>query len=153
MKPIRNSAKAIIIKNGKLLVTKNRDDWGFFYLLPGGGLEPGENIREALIRECMEEISARVEVKDIMFVRDYIGRNHEFAEWDGDVHQIEYIFECILLNKEELKNGTVPDNAQIGFEWLELNSLGNFRIYPAALKDYLDENGKKIDRVYMGDVN
>ena len=153
MKPIRNSAKAVIIKNGKLLVTKNKDDWGVFYLLPGGGLEPLENLHDALIRECMEEISARVDIKDILFVRDYIGRNHEFAQWDGDVHQIEYMFECSLLNEDELGNGSVPDNAQVGFEWLDLNALGNYRIYPAALKDYLGENGKKVDRIYTGDVN
>lgn len=30
MKPIRNSAKAVIIQEGKLLLTKNQDEQGFF---------------------------------------------------------------------------------------------------------------------------
>jgi len=101
----------------------------------------------------MEEISAKVKIGDILFVRDYIGKNHEFAEWDKDVHQIEYMFECSILNEEELGNGSVPDTAQIGFEWLDISTMGNYRIYPAVLKDYLGENGKKVDKVYMGDVN
>jgi 8-oxo-dGTP pyrophosphatase MutT (NUDIX family) len=153
MKPIRNSAKALIIKDGKLLATKNEDDWGVFYLLPGGGQEAGENLREALARECMEEISARVEIGDILLVREYIGKNHEFAEWDSETHQIEYMFDCVLLNEEELGNGNIPDNAQIGFEWLDLDELHKYRIYPAALKDYLGREGKKTGRVYMGAVN
>lgn len=153
MKPIRNSAKAIIIKNGRLLCTKNKDDWGFFYLLPGGGQEPSENLHEALKRECMEEISARIEIKDILFVRDYIGKNHEFAEWDADMHQVEYMFECSILNEEELKNGSIPDGAQVGFEWLDINILNNYRIYPSLLKEYLGEKGKTVDKIYIGDIN
>lgn len=152
-RPIRNSAKAVIIKDGKLLAQKNKDDWGYFYLLPGGGQEPGESIREALARECMEEISARVEIRDILFVRDYLGKNHEFAEWDEGVHQIEYMFECILLNEEELGNGSIPDQAQVGVEWLDLGNLSKYRIYPSALKEHLGVNGKISDRIYLGDTN
>ncbi|MDF2682566.1 MAG: hydrolase [Brevibacillus sp.] len=42
MKPIRNSAKAVITQNEKILLTKNRDEFGFFYLFPGGGQDHGE---------------------------------------------------------------------------------------------------------------
>lgn len=154
MKPIRNSVKAIIIQEGKLLCTKNRDYLGDFYLLPGGGQEPGENLHEALKRECMEEISARIEIHDILFIREYIGRNHEFAEWDAEMHQIEYMFGCSIISDiAELGNGSVPDNAQIGFEWLEIARLGEYRIYPSVLKDVLCGNGKNTEIVYLGDVN
>jgi ADP-ribose pyrophosphatase YjhB (NUDIX family) len=96
MRHIRNSAKAIIIRDQKILLTKNKDSFGVFYLLPGGGQEPGESIVEALKRECIEEISSEVTPIDIRYVRDYIGKNHEFADFDADVHQIEYMFVCSL---------------------------------------------------------
>jgi NTP pyrophosphohydrolases including oxidative damage repair enzymes len=153
MKPIRNSAKAIIIKDGKLLCTKNKDDWGFFYLLPGGGQEPGETLFEALKRECMEEISAVVEIGDILLIREYIGKHHEFTEWDLDMHQIEFMFECSVSNEIELKNGMIPDGMQIGLEWLKIDNLNDYRIYPSVLKEVLGEYGKKTDVVYLGDVN
>ena len=153
MKEIRNSAKAIIIEGEKILFTKNKDHLGFFYLLPGGGQEREENLTEALKRECMEEITAEISVGDIKFIREYIGKNHEFAEWDSEIHQIEYMFECKLLGNNELKNGIVPDSMQVGLEWIELSRLGEYRIYPSALKGVINEDGTFKDRVYLGDTN
>lgn len=153
MKPIRNSAKAIIISNFQILLTKNEDTFGVFYLLPGGGQEPEENIHEALKRECMEEISSEVLIKDIVFVRDYIGRNHEYAEWDGEMHQIEYMFECELISKNEPASGHIPDNAQIGVEWVDLRKFSEIRIYPSILKRVIHEDGSLEKIVYLGDVN
>ena len=80
MKPVRVSAKAIIIENGKILLIKHEDKYGEWYGLPGGGQENGETLVEALIRECQEEISATIEVKDVLYIRDYIAKNHEFYE-------------------------------------------------------------------------
>ena len=153
MSKIRNSAKALIIENGKLLCTKNKDQFGIFYLLPGGGQEPFETISDALKRECKEEVSAEVKVKDIVFVRDYIGKNHEFAEWDSDIHQIEYIFECELKENDKLQNGDIPDSMQIGVEWLALDKLKDYRIYPKRLKELIGENGANRKLVYLGDTN
>lgn len=98
MKPIRNSAKAIIIYDGKVLLTKNKDQEGFFYLFPGGGQEHGEQLSDALKRECMEEIGCHIRVHDLTYVREYIGKNHQFAEWDADVHQVEFILSLNLMS-------------------------------------------------------
>lgn len=82
MGPVRNSAKALIIRENQLLCTKNKDQWGVFYLLPGGGQEPGENLPDTLRRECREEIGAGIVIGELRYIREYIGKNHEFAEWD-----------------------------------------------------------------------
>lgn len=153
MKAIRNSAKAIIIEDGKILLTKNKDHLGIFYLLPGGGQESAENMAEALKRECMEEITADISIGDIKFIREYIGKNHEFAEWDSEIHQIEYMFECKLLSDDGLKPGVVPDSMQVGVEWIELSKLGEHRIYPKTLKEVINEDGTFKDIVYLGDTN
>lgn len=153
MKAIRNSVKAIIIENGRILLTKNEDHLGIFYLLPGGGQEHGELMTEALKRECMEEISADISIGDIKFIREYIGKNHEFAEWDSEIHQIEYMFECKLLSDAELVTGTVPDSMQVGVEWLDLKLLGEYRIYPNELRNVINEDGTLKALVYLGDAN
>lgn len=56
----RVSVKGLIYdNNGKLLFVRERSDtWD----LPGGGLEHGESIAEALRRECREELGAEIEI-------------------------------------------------------------------------------------------
>lgn len=153
MESIRNSVKAIIINDNKLLCTKNKGEEGIFYLLPGGGQEKYETKIEALKRECREEITADVVVKDILFVREYIGKNHNFADTDTDVHQIEYMFECDLLDDTAIKNGEVPDINQIGVEWIDIKKISEYNFYPSALKELIKENEIVQDRIYLGDVN
>ena len=70
---IRNSAKAIIVKDSKVLLTKNEDNEGVFYLFPGGGQEHGETLPETVKRECLEEIGQQVEVGELLHK---IGRAH-----------------------------------------------------------------------------
>jgi len=41
MPGVRLSVKAIIVRDGRLLVLKCRDDAGIWYALPGGGQEAG----------------------------------------------------------------------------------------------------------------
>lgn len=152
MHKIRNSAKAIIIKDNKVLLTKNKDAQGIFYLLPGGGQNPFETMKEALVRECLEEISAKVKVNNLRFIREYIGRNHEFSDKDFDFHQVEYMFECELIEPVTLEAGHLPDDMQIGVSWVKLNQLDNIRLYPRILKEKLINDTRK-DMVYLGDVN
>ncbi|SEF88155.1 ADP-ribose pyrophosphatase YjhB, NUDIX family [Caloramator fervidus] len=150
---IRNSAKAIIIKDGKLLCTKNKDDLGIFYLLPGGGQNKGESIIDALKREVKEETGAEIEVKDLKFVRDYIGKNHEFKELDKDFHQVEYMFICSLKGEINYNLAKEKDDYQIGLEWIDLKDLKNVRIYPKKLSEVIKEDGSFENTVYLGDVN
>lgn len=56
-------AAAIIEENGKIFVCK-RGEGGvcaFLWEFPGGKLEPGETPKEALVRECREELAIEVE--------------------------------------------------------------------------------------------
>lgn len=64
---IRNSAKAIVVKEGKLLTIKMHENGGTYYILPGGGQEHGENLHQALERECKEELGAEVEIRELLF--------------------------------------------------------------------------------------
>ncbi|MDQ3702543.1 MAG: NUDIX domain-containing protein [Chloroflexota bacterium] len=158
MRPIRVAAKAVIIRDGKLLVTRNVDDEGEWYILPGGGQEPGETLPEALQRECREEIGVDVDVRELLYVRDYIGRHHEFAAQDGAAHGLELMFACTIRPGQVPRNGPLPDGPQVGVAWLNLAELARHRLYPQALKRVLtapERNGTPDGPhgVYLGDVN
>ncbi len=65
----------------------------------------------------------------------------EFAEWDIDIHQVEYMFECHLLSLHSPINGYNPDETQIGVEWVDLHKLIEIRIYPSILKELISSDG------------
>ncbi len=152
MRPVRNSAKAIIIREGRLLLTVNADPEGSFYLLPGGGQHAGEPLREALMRECREEVGVEVIAGDLRYVREYIAAHHEFAATDGDAHQVEYMFLCRLPDGAEPANGHEVDVWQVGVEWVPLGRLGTCRFYPASMRPLL-ASACAEGPVYLGDVN
>ncbi|MCD6494649.1 NUDIX domain-containing protein [Candidatus Bipolaricaulota bacterium] len=154
MNNIRNSAKAIIIEDDRILLTRNRNNAGEFYLLPGGGQRHGESLAEAVVRECMEEIGVRVSVGDLLLVRDYISANHEFAEQDDDVHQVEFMFRCQIA-EGDVHVGKAPDDWQTGAEWVEMRRLNEVCLYPAAIVEPLQciARGENPGTCYLGDVN
>ncbi len=150
MYPVRTSTKAIIIENKALLVIVGKGEIGEeYYYLPGGGQDKFETLEDCLKRECLEEIDAKVIVGDILFVRDYIARNHEFAAFDPNFHQVDFYFECSLEPDQIPKNGASPDTTQQGVYWLPLSELETANLYPQKLKTALLAR----DRVYLGDVN
>ena len=148
---VRVSAKAIIERDGKVLLTKNGDHLeGPYYLLPGGGQEKKETIEATLHRECMEELGVKIMVGEFAVIREYIGENHEFAAWDQEFHQVEIMFNCHLLDEPVVSDSVEGDLRQIGFEWLPIDQLDSIRLYPKALAGWLNGDRKKR---YLGDVN
>ena len=54
--PVRNSAKALVLHEGKILVNRCTSRFGDYYALPGGGQREGETLLEAVRRELLEEM-------------------------------------------------------------------------------------------------
>jgi len=153
MKPLRPSAKAILIENRRLLAVQMLDKDGDWYMLPGGGVHFGETLHDALRRECREELGVDVEIGKLRFVREYIARNHEFAEEEADAHQIEYMFDCRVVDAATLGRGTNRDKGQLGLAWLPIESLEEYRFYPKALRGPIRRMDSEPLPTYLGDVN
>lgn len=69
--PIRVRASALIIQNNSLLLVEFDDENGLHYNLPGGGVEKGETLIEAVKREAKEEASVEIEVGNVAFLYEY----------------------------------------------------------------------------------
>ena len=149
----RNSAKAVIVKDEKLLAIKIQEHDDTYYILPGGGQEHGENLHQALERECQEELGAEVEIGDLIFVREYIGKNHELAARHAHVHQTEFMFLC-HVHQDTFDNGSNKDKGQTGTEWLPIKELLAYKLFPQELRTHLIsyfDSGKAT--TYVGDIN
>lgn len=151
--PIRTAARALIILEGRLLAIKMRDKSGVFYLLPGGGQQHGETLKEGLLRECLEEIGTAVEVGELLYVREYIGKNHEFRHAHRNFHQLESVFRCSLPDPDGIGPGTEHDKKQIGVEWIPLEELAARRFLPGVIKSFFTATGFEPGSNYLGDTN
>jgi len=149
MYPVRNSIKAIIIRNNKVLCVRKTDEFGYFYVLPGGGQEKDETFVEAVVRECKEEIGADVKVGKLRYIREYIGKNHEFREVDAN-HQVEFMFECDLMEEPNSEKASNQDEGQNGIEWIDIDAHKENRVYPKVLIRRLSV---EYDDLYWGDIN
>ncbi|MFN8533368.1 MAG: NUDIX domain-containing protein [Dehalococcoidia bacterium] len=148
---VRNSAKAIVIVENRLLTIHLRTErLGDFFMLPGGGQQPGESLHQALQRECREEIGTTVTIHELCFVRDYVGRNHDFSPADADLHLVELMFRCDLDDPARLGEGILPDDHQVGLAWLDLERLDRF--YPAGLRPLLRGGLAGAPPRYLGDL-
>ena len=122
---IRNSAKALIIKDGKMLATKIKDKDDVFYIMPGGGQESGETLEEAVRREVEEEFGLIVEPKSLEFVIEGVTGE--------SFHRVDLVFLCEYI--KEIPNAEITgDYNQIGFGWLPIENLMNEPLYPSRLR-------------------
>ena len=139
---IRNSAKALIIKDGKMLASKMNDNGDIFYIMPGGGQDTEELLPDTVKRECAEEMGIVVEPKSLVFVVE--GLHGE------SFHRVDLVFLCDYIG--EIKNAEIHgDKNQIGFEWLSIENLMNEPLYPSKLRLQITRlcNNEKTD-VYLG---
>jgi 8-oxo-dGTP diphosphatase len=95
----RVAAYALLTRNGEVLLTRmsGRTRIPGRWTLPGGGIDHGEDPREAVVREVYEETGLRVEPGH---VADVHSSHFTGPRWDGlveDYHGIHLIFHATVL--------------------------------------------------------
>ncbi len=139
---IRNSAKALIIRDGKMAAIKIRDDGEEWYIMPGGGQEPEETLSEAVCRESAEELGITVECKELLFVAE---------GFHGEAfHRVDLVFLCEYI--DEIKDAVLHgDRNQVGVEWLDISTLNRQPLYPSKLRrQIMNYYQGKPYKVYLG---
>ncbi|WP_026909290.1 NUDIX domain-containing protein [Paucisalibacillus globulus] len=151
---IRSSVQAVIVKREKILTVKKVTyDNKTMYILPGGGQEHGETLKEAVVRECKEETGLLVEAKELLYVSEYIGKNHEHAEWDSHIHVVVHLFLCSIIDESAFNKGIETDPEQVALEWLPLEKLSTYEFYPYKIIPHLTNGiSNKKTQVYVGDM-
>jgi len=65
--------RAVIVRDGRLLVSRERRQGREHVLLPGGRVQSGESITEALVREVGEETGLDVVPERLLYVAEVVG--------------------------------------------------------------------------------
>lgn len=110
----RDRVCAAIIKGNKILMVYVEDGDHKYWTLPGGGIESGETLELAVIREVREEVCLDVEVEKLLFQYPYsLGECFCFL-----VRIVDETQEALLGFDPELNE----DNQVLKkIEWKELN--------------------------------
>ena len=120
----RLSSHAVIFneKNEVLLLKAIYADcaWG----LPGGGLDIGETIHEALIRECKEELGCNIQI-------DYLSGVY----FHSAVTSHAFIFRCHLLENQSIRLSSEHSE----YKWFALNDLSD--VQRIRVEDCLNYTG------------
>lgn len=69
---IRVRVAGILVENGKLLLVAHKKNENVYWLLPGGGVDFGESLTEALKREFLEELNIHIEVGELLLISETI---------------------------------------------------------------------------------
>ena len=139
---IRNAAKALIIRDGKMLAIKICDGKEEWYIMPGGGQDAEELLPNAVCREVAEELGLQVTVKDLVFVIEGL-RGERF-------HRVDLVFLCEYIGK--IDDAVLQcDTDQAGYAWLDIKTLNTSALYPSKLRRQIMNlyEGKEYT-VYLG---
>lgn len=105
---------------GKLLICKSHK-WDNKYVIPGGHIEYGEKIKDALRREILEETN--LEVYDIKILS--INENILDNEFHQDKHFIFLDFICKSKSNKVSLNNEAQSYKWVDFEKIEKYNIGS----------------------------
>ncbi|MDO8915252.1 MAG: NUDIX hydrolase [Coriobacteriia bacterium] len=69
---IRLRVAALVVLDSRVVLVRHRHGERTYHLLPGGGVEVGEPLGDALVREVLEETGLEVRVVRPLFINDSI---------------------------------------------------------------------------------
>ena len=141
MNKVRVRVSGILIENDKILLVNHSGltPNSIFWSPPGGGIEFGENSKDALKREFMEETGLEVKVGDFLFINEVKTNN---------LHAIELFFEVKKLSGN-IVIGKDPEHELnqliINVEFLSLDQLHKL---PKSSFHYSLQNLRKICDIF-----
>ncbi len=128
-------AAAIVRQGNHLLLHRLVGD--DFWALPGGRVNPGEEARDTIVREFLEELEVQVECLGLVCV----GEN--FFRYDGEPHhEVGFYFSARFDPSSPITNTDTPHRGVEGskpleFRWFELSELLSIDMRPQALQQAL----------------
>lgn len=130
---IRSAAKALLLKDGKILLNRcRRDDGSVYYDLPGGGQHQGEKLEDAVLREIREETGCEAKLVRFAALAEEIYTDPEICEKYPDYcHRMMHIF---IAEPISWGDPTEMDHQMEGFEWVSLADTAGIEILPHGLK-------------------
>ena len=151
---IRNSAKALFLREGLLLLNQHRTSLGeVYYDLPGGGQHQYETMEEAVVREVLEETGFTVEPLRFAALAEEIFTNEDMRQrYPQYCHRTMHIF--LVRQAPGTGQGALCelDFQQTGSVWVTPEEAGRLPLVPLQLRGRVAEVLKAPGPIYLGSV-
>ena len=122
---LRVAAYAVVERRGRILLTHWRRGHLHGWTLPGGGLESGEDPRDAVVREVMEETGLEARVGKLLGVDSRVMVREEVPDGiDPELHTIRIVYRASVTDGPlQHEVGGSSDEAR----WVALREIRSLR--------------------------
>jgi 8-oxo-dGTP pyrophosphatase MutT (NUDIX family) len=125
------SVNSIVVNDqGQILLIQRTDNGN--WSLPGGAMDLGESIRQAAIRETLEETGIHTEVTGISGI--YTNPNHVLHYTSNDEVRQEF---SVVFTGRPVAGEPTPSSESSRVEWVSPEDLGNHPMH-ASMRKRLD---------------
>lgn len=132
-------AGILITGEGVLFIAHKKND-DVYWLLPGGGVDYGESLSEALVREFLEELNIDITVNDLAFISDSIDPS-------GGRHVVNICFICEYTGGEYLlgAEGRLHD-----FSFFRREEIPDIKLFPPINDELISLIDNGVKGKYIG---
>ncbi len=137
----RLRACAVILRDNKILMCKNDTD--DYYYSVGGGVNHGEKLEDAVLREVFEETGKRLEIDRLLFIHQNFFNGDFATQGKLDCHELAFYFLMKETKDDLIHIGENVFRQKETTVWLELKDFKTKKVYPAFLPEMLDNKEVK----------
>jgi len=119
---------AVVVKDEQVLLIKRKfEPKAGMWTLPGGLVNVGETLQQAVQREIAEECGIRVQPKNIIDVIDVIEEDAQ--------HRIKYHYVVVDFEAEYISGTAVPGSDVTAVKWVPKNKLTDLNL-PESTREF-----------------
>jgi len=136
-------------EEGRLLLIRHQKAGKSYWLVPGGGVDYGESVRQAAIREMEEETGLLVQVGELVMVAESLAP-------DRSRHVVHLVFRGtrqggeVRLGQEAVRPGEEQRLAEL--KWVTPEELSGLVLHPpfaASLREALNGKTSFVDNLWI----
>src|SRR5512140_2385476 len=131
-------ARAIVIRNRHIALIKRQRDGRIYYVVPGGGMEAGENPEQTAIRESREELGLEVAIERLLAKVTYHGREQFYflARVKGGHFGTG--------KGPEMTGKYPPERGTYTPVWMPLSEIENINLFPPSIGKLVSRSALEV---------
>ena len=134
---------ALLLIDDRILLVRHRKEGRSYHLLPGGGVEWGESLSAALVREVAEETGLAIEVGRLLLLNDTLDPS-------GSRHVVNITFAATVTGGQ--LTTALDDERVEGIDLVEVTRLNALDLRPPIAPEVVDavDLGDAFVATYLG---